>query len=84
MLAKRVSRFDDFTADIRLNRILRAAAGRLLSLPRVTVPTQLALQRPAAALGESGSLMPGDLRTPTVFNRLNEHCRPQSTWPGWR
>jgi 5-methylcytosine-specific restriction enzyme subunit McrC len=69
-------RFDDFTADIRLNRILRAAAGRLLRLPRVTVPTRLSLQRLAAALGESRSLMPGDLRTPTVFNRLNEHCRP--------
>ena len=68
--------FDEFTADIRLNRILRAAAGRLLRLPRVTVPTRLALQCLAAALGESGSLMPGDLRTPTVFNRLNEHCRP--------
>jgi 5-methylcytosine-specific restriction enzyme subunit McrC len=68
--------FDEFTADIRLNRILRAAASRLLRLPRVTVPTRLALQRLAAALGESGSLMPGDLRTPTVFNRLNDHCRP--------
>jgi 5-methylcytosine-specific restriction enzyme subunit McrC len=68
--------FDEFTADIRLNRILRAAAVRLLRLSGVTVPTRLALQRLAAALGESGSLMPGDLRTPTVFNRLNEHCRP--------
>jgi 5-methylcytosine-specific restriction enzyme subunit McrC len=68
--------FDEFTADIRLNRILRAAAVRLLRLPGVTVPTRLALQRLAAALGESGSLMPGDLRTPTVFNRLSEHCRP--------
>lgn len=68
--------FDEFTADIPLNRILSAAAVRLLRLPRVTVPTRLALQRLTAALGESGSLMPGDLRTPTVFNRLNEHCRP--------
>ena len=68
--------FEEFTADIRLNRILRAAVGRLLRLPGVTVPTRLALQRLAAALGESASLMPGDLRTPTVFNRLNEHCRP--------
>ena len=75
--------FDEFTADIRLNRILHAAAVRLLRLPGVTVPTRLALQRLAAALGESGSLMPGDLRTPTVFNRLSEHCRPcKSSWQG--
>ncbi len=68
--------YDEFTADIRLNRILRAAADRLLRLTGVTVPSRKALQGLAAALGECGALRPGDLRSPVVFTRLTEHFRP--------
>lgn len=69
-------RFDDYTADIPLNRILRAAAIRLLRLPGVTVTTRQALQRLAAQLGEASPATSADLRSRTVFTRLNEHCRP--------
>ena len=56
--------------------MLRSAALRLLRLPGVTVPTRQALQRLAALLGEAGPCTPQDLRTPTAFTRLDEHCRP--------
>ena len=49
-----VCTFDDYTADIPLNRILRAAAIRMLRFPGVTVTTRQALQRLAAPLGEAG------------------------------
>ena len=69
-------RFDDYTADIPLNRILRGAAGRLLRLPGVTTTTRQALQRLAARLAEASSPTSVDLRSETVFTRLNVHCRP--------
>lgn len=69
-------RFDEYTADTRLARVLRGAALRLLRLPGVTLPTRQALQRLAAVLGEAGPCTPQDMRIPTVFTRLDEHCRP--------
>ena len=69
-------RFDEYTADIQLNRILCGAALHLLRLPGVTVSTRQALQRLVGMLGESGPRTPADLARPTVFTRLNEHCRP--------
>jgi 5-methylcytosine-specific restriction enzyme subunit McrC len=69
-------RFDEYTADIRLNRILRGAALHLLRLPGVTVSTRQALQRLASMLDESGSCTTADLTVPVVFTRLNQHCRP--------
>jgi len=69
-------RFDEYTADTRLNRVLRGAAIRLLRLPGVTMPTRQALQRLVGLLDEAGPFRPGDLHTPVVFTRLNEHCRP--------
>jgi 5-methylcytosine-specific restriction enzyme subunit McrC len=69
-------RFDDYTGDTPLNRILRGAAARLLRLPGVTIPTRQALQRLTAQLGEAGPPSPADLHSRTVFTRLNEHCRP--------
>lgn len=68
--------FDEYTTDTQLTRILRGAAQRLLRLPGVTVPTRQALQRLATLLGEAGPCTPQDLRTPTAFTRLDEHCRP--------
>ena len=69
-------RFDEYTADIPLNRILRGAAVRLLRLPGVTIPTRQALQRLAAQLGEADVPTPADLQARTMFTRLTEHCRP--------
>ena len=69
-------RFDEYTADIPLNRILRGAAVRLLRLPGVTIPTRQALQRLAAQLGEADLPTPADLQARTMFTRLTEHCRP--------
>jgi 5-methylcytosine-specific restriction enzyme subunit McrC len=68
-------RFDEYTADIRLNRILRGAAQRLLRLPGVTVSTRQALQRLVSTLGESSPCTSADLVRPIVFTRLNEHCQ---------
>jgi 5-methylcytosine-specific restriction enzyme subunit McrC len=42
----------------------------------VTVPIRQALQRLAAVLGEAGPCTSQDMRIPTVFTRLDEHCRP--------
>ncbi len=69
-------RFDEYIADIPLNRILRGAAVRLLRLPGVTIPTRQALQRLAAQLGEADLPTPADLQARTMFTRLTEHCRP--------
>ena len=69
-------RFDEYTADIQLNRILCGAALHLLRLPGVTVSTRQVLQRLIGMLDESGPRTPSDLAGPTVFTRLNEHCRP--------
>ena len=69
-------RFDEYTADIPLNRILRGAAVRLLRLPGVTISTRQALQRLTAQLGEAGPPRPADLHSRTGFTRLNDYCRP--------
>jgi len=69
-------RFDEYTADTRLVRVLRGAALRLLRLPGVTLPTRQVLQHLAAVLGEAGPCTPQDMRIPTLFTRLDEHCRP--------
>jgi len=69
-------RFDDYTADIPLNRILRGALVRLLRLPGVTITTRQALQQMDCRLEEATTVKTGDLRSETTFTRLNEHCRP--------
>lgn len=69
-------RFDEYTADIPLNRILRSAAMRLLRLPGVTITTRQALQQQSARLEEAGAVGSADLRSDTTFTRLNEHLRP--------
>jgi 5-methylcytosine-specific restriction enzyme subunit McrC len=62
-------RFDEYTADVQLNRILRGAADRLWRLPGVAVPTRQALQRLAAELGECAPVRAEDLRTQVIFTR---------------
>jgi 5-methylcytosine-specific restriction enzyme subunit McrC len=65
-------RFDDFTIDIAENRLLLAAARRLLRLPRVPVTTRHRLLRLIARLADVSPLVPGlplpDWR-PTRLNR---------------
>lgn len=69
-------RFDEYTADIHVNRIMRAAAMRLVRLAGVTRDTRQALASLAARLVDVGDVTTGDLQRPVVFTRLNEHCRP--------
>jgi 5-methylcytosine-specific restriction enzyme subunit McrC len=69
-------RFDDYTGDTQLTRILRAAAVRLLRLPGVTVTTRQALLALSARLSEPSELRSEDVRSETRFTRLNQHCRP--------
>jgi 5-methylcytosine-specific restriction enzyme subunit McrC len=68
-------RFDDYTANTQLNRILLGAALRMLRFPGVTVGTRQRLQRLIAQFQDVGEPEPADLRSSTVFSRLNEHCR---------
>ena len=69
-------RFDEYTADISLNRILRAATVRLLCLPGVAVATRGRLRRHAGGLDEAANLRAADLQTRIAFTRLTAHCRP--------
>ena len=71
-----VCRYDEYTADVPLNRIVKAAATRLSRLRGVTSTTRSALASILARLEEVSSLQGPDLRLPTVFNRLNTHYRP--------
>jgi len=68
-------RFDDYTADIAINRILRGATTRLLRLPGVTVDTMRRLRQLDRRFEGVGAVTPMDLRSETVFTRLNAHCR---------
>ncbi|MGP0006184.1 MAG: McrC family protein [Acidimicrobiales bacterium] len=69
-------RFDEYTGDVQLNRILRGAATRLLCLPGVTATARQALRQLAGRLEEAGDLTAHDLQSPTVFTRLSDHYRP--------
>ncbi len=68
-------RYDEYTADVPLNRIVKAAAERLSRLRGVTSTTRSALASILARLEEVSSPQRLELRTPTVFNRLNMHYR---------
>ena len=68
-------RYDEYSPDTQLNRLLLAAVSRLRRLPGVTVTTRQALQALATRLEGVGAVRPADLKTPTRFSRLDEHCR---------
>jgi 5-methylcytosine-specific restriction enzyme subunit McrC len=68
-------RFDEYTADVAINRIVKSAAARLVRLPGVTITTRQALYALLARLEEVGPFRDQDLRTASVFTRLNEHYR---------
>jgi len=68
-------RFDEYTADLQLNRLLKAATVRLLRLPGVTVPTRGRLQQHVGRLEEVDDVKTIDIGTPVAFTRLIDHCR---------
>jgi 5-methylcytosine-specific restriction enzyme subunit McrC len=69
-------RVDEYTADVPLNRILRAAAERLARLPGVTLDSRRALRSWIAAYPDIGPLRQADLAMRRTFTRLDSHCRP--------
>lgn len=69
-------RFDELTADTKLNRIVAGAAQRLVRLPGVTHPTRRALLAALPAFEGVGPVQPGDLATATTHTRLDAHFRP--------
>jgi 5-methylcytosine-specific restriction enzyme subunit McrC len=69
-------RYDEYTPDIPLNRIVKAAASRLSRLRGVTSTTRSALSSILIRLDEVSPLRGPELQTPTVFTRLNDHYRP--------
>ena len=69
-------RYDEHTADVPLNRIVKAATSRLSRLRGVTSTTRAALASILARFEEVSPLAGSELRTPTIFNRLNNHYRP--------
>jgi 5-methylcytosine-specific restriction enzyme subunit McrC len=68
--------FDEYTANISLNRILRGASVRLLRLPGVAATTRRLLTQLVVRLEEVGDVTDADLRSTSIFTRLTEHCRP--------
>lgn len=68
-------RFDEYTADVPLNRIVKAATERLRRLRGVTSTTRTALASILGQLEEVSPMRGAELRTATVFNRLNMHYR---------
>lgn len=68
--------YDDYTADIAENRILKSAALALLGLPRVPGLARRRLLKIRAVLDEVAPLArPAEVRAP-LFTRLNERYRP--------
>ena len=68
--------FDEYTADITLNRILREAALRLMRITSLRSAVRGSLMRSVARLDEVSALQPGDLAAPSRWTRLDVHARP--------
>jgi 5-methylcytosine-specific restriction enzyme subunit McrC len=66
-------RFDEHTLDVPVNRLIKAAAHRLLFVPGVTAATRRALSGLLVRLEEVSALRGPELRVGTAFTRLNEH-----------
>ncbi len=69
-------RYDDYTVDIPENRILRAAAERLLRIPRVPLPTRRALLRLVRLMTDVRPLGRGALIPRWQPTRLNARYHP--------
>lgn len=70
-----VCRYDEYTADVALNRIVKAATGRLSRLKGVTSSTRSALASVLARMEEVSALDGPEVRTRTVLTRVNAHYR---------
>lgn len=68
--------FDDYTADIAENTLLRSASRRLLGLRGVESTVRGRLQRIERLLSEATLLIPGVARPTVAFDRRNQHYRP--------
>jgi 5-methylcytosine-specific restriction enzyme subunit McrC len=68
-------RFDEYAVDTPLNRILLAAARRLMRMAGVAPSTRRALARAVDRLDGVGPLQRSDLERPTRFTRLDERFR---------
>jgi 5-methylcytosine-specific restriction enzyme subunit McrC len=66
--------FDEYTADTQLNRIMKAAARRLLTLRDLADGTRRDLSGLIAWMDDVGAVQGVDVRAPTRFTRLDEHC----------
>jgi 5-methylcytosine-specific restriction enzyme subunit McrC len=70
-------RFDEYSADIPENRVLRAAARRLLRLPGVRPETRTKLERLLHALLDvADHHVPADAADRIPITRLNRHYEP--------
>jgi 5-methylcytosine-specific restriction enzyme subunit McrC len=67
--------YDDYLVDSQLNRIVAAAASRLLLLGGVASGTRRGLRRCLQALDGVGPLRRADLSSPTKFTRLTNRFR---------
>lgn len=67
---------DDYSADIAENRILRAAARLLLTIPRVTSDARRRLLHLESKLSEAAVLRPGTGVPPWQPSRLNQRYQP--------
>lgn len=77
MVAPVACRFDEYTADIVENRVLKAAARRLLRLPGVRPGTRRLLERLLVHLDEvSDATVDAASVDRIVFTRLNRHYEP--------
>lgn len=68
-------RFDEYAIDTRLNRILLAAAQRLMRMPGVASTTRRMLARAVERLDGVGQVQRTDVEGQTRFTRLDERFR---------
>jgi 5-methylcytosine-specific restriction enzyme subunit McrC len=78
MVSPIACRFDEYTADIAENRVLKAAARRLLRVPGVRPDTRRTLERLVVQLEEVADDVAADASVVDrlVFTRLNRHYEP--------
>lgn len=69
-------RYDEHSTDVRVNRVVRAAGERLLTLPGVAPATRRRLSSLLGRIDDASRLRPSDLADRPFFNRLEAHYRP--------
>lgn len=69
-------RFDEYDIDIAENRLLRAAAERLLKVPRLPPTAARRLRHLRGRLAEVSPLIPGQPLPVTATSRLNQRYQP--------